>query len=801
MMPRFSLRPRWRKLIADLWENKTRTLLVVISIAIGVFAVGTISGAYVIIDHDMSASFAASNPANIEMRVTAIDEDLVKAVRRLEGVQNAEGRHSVSVRVKAGPDEWKLLEVVAIPDYENSTINQLLPQLGNSIPGEKQAILEKQAMLTLGVQPGDVLDIELADGTLRTLEVAGTAMDRTAGYDRFMGRMSAYVDEETLDWLHQQPQAYNQLLVTVSAADADDMDAIDAVAQRVTDQIEKAGGIVVRTELAKRHTHPLGSIVTALLGVLLVLGILVVFLSGSLISNTLSALLFQQLRQIGVMKLVGGRSSQINLQYILLILVFGILALALAIPIGSWAALALSNLAAEILNVQLGSYSIIPLAVVFQIIVGLGIPVLSGLQPVMRGSRISVQKALQAGAIEDAGEKKNWFDRWLESLRGFSRPVLLSLRNTFRRKGRLILTLFNLTLGGAIFIAVFNVQIALNQKVEQTTKYFMADVNLDFERSYRLEQVTTLAATVPGVERVEGWLITGGEVVRETGSNANVTIFGLPPDSDLIVPVMIAGRWIVPGDENAITVNEEFLTRFPGIQPGDRLRLKIDGKENDWVVVGIFQYAGLDELFAYVNYDYLSRLMVMPNQATSFRVVSTQHDTDFQLALSRQLDTVFREQGYKVSEVEAGKATQDSIIEYIDILVTFLLIMALLTAVVGSIGLAGTLSMNVMDRTREIGVLRAIGGYNRFVMKLVIIEGLLISLISYSLGVVLSFPITRMLSDIVSLAIFDSPAEFAFTLQGFLIWFVLVILLAVLASVVPARNASRMTIREVLAYE
>ncbi|KPL71451.1 hypothetical protein ADN00_17350 [Ornatilinea apprima] len=800
MIPRFSLRPRWRKLIADLWENKTRTLLVVISIAIGVFAVGTISGAYVIIAHDMSASFAASNPANIELRVTDIDEGLVKAVRRLDGVQEAEGRRTVNVRVKAGPDEWKQLEVVAIPNYENSVINQLLPQLGSSIPGEKQTILEKQAMLSLGVQVGDVLDIELADGTRRTLEVTGTAMDRTAGYDRFMGRMSAYVDEETLDWL-RQPQTYNQLLVTVSAADADDMDAIDAVAERVTDQIEKAGGIVVRTELAERHTHPLGSIVTALLGVLLVLGILVVFLSGSLISNTLSALLFQQLRQIGVMKLVGGRSSQINLQYILLILVFGILALALAIPTGSWAALALSNLAAEILNVQLGSYSIIPLAVVFQIIVGLGIPVLSGLQPVMRGSRISVQKALQAGAIEDATEKKNWFDRWLESLRGFSRPLLLSLRNTFRRKGRLILTLFNLTLGGAIFIAVFNVQIALNQKVEQTTKYFMADVNLDFERSYRLDQVTTLAATVPGVERVEGWMITGGEVVRDTGSNANVTIFGIPPQSDLIVPNMMQGRWVVPGDENAITVNEEFLTRFPGIQPGDRLRLKINGKEKDWVVVGIFQYAGLDELFAYVNYDYLSRLMVMPNQATSFRVVSTQHDTDFQVALSRRLDTVFREQGYKVSEVKAGKATQDSIIEYIDILVTFLLIMALLTAVVGSIGLAGTLSMNVMDRTREIGVLRAIGGYNRFVMKLVIIEGLLISLISYSLGVVLSFPITRMLSDIVSLAIFDSPAEFAFTLQGFLIWLVLVILLAVLASVAPARSASRMTIREVLAYE
>jgi len=796
----FSLRPRWRKLVADLWENKSRTLLVVISIAIGVFAVGMIAGAYFIIANDMNASFASANPANIELRVSPFDDDLLKSIRRLDGVQDAEGRNTAFLRVRVGENEWKQMQVIAVPDFEHAVINQLLPEQGSFSPQEKEVVLEKQALNALGVKVGDQLVVELADGTLRTLDVVGSAMDRTSGYDRFMGRSSAYIAEDTLDWLHQ-PNTYNQLLVTVST-DADDLKAIDLVAQRVTDQVEKAGGVVVRTELTERHEHPLGSIVKALLGVLLMLGVLVVFLSGSLISNTLSALLYQHLRQIGVMKLVGGRSSQIILQYILLILFFGLMALALAIPTGSWAALALSNMIAQLLNVQLGNYSVIPLAVIVQIVVGLGIPVLSGLQPVLRGSRISVQKALQAGAIEEAGDKKSLFDRWLDGLRGFSRPVLLSLRNTFRRKGRLILTLFNLTLGGAIFISVFNVQIALNQKVEQTTKYFMADVNMDFERSYRVDQVASLAANIPGVERTEGWLITGGEVLRGEGaSSSNVTLFGIPAESDLIVPILMQGRWIVPGDENAITVNEAFLTRFPGLKPGDQLRMKLDGKENDWVVVGVFQYTGLDELFAYVNYDYLSRLLVMPNQATSFRVVSTQHDTPFQVDLSRRLDTEFRDQGFKVSKVEAGKATQESIFEYINILITFLLIMALLTAVVGSIGLAGTLSMNVMDRTREIGVLRAIGAYNKFVMKLVIIEGLLISLISFVLGVVFSFPITQALSDIVSLAIFNSPANFAFTLQGFLIWFGLVILLAIFASVVPARSASRMTIREVLAYE
>lgn len=156
---------------------------------------------------------------------------------------------------------------------------------------------------------------------------------------------------------------------------------------------------------------------------------------------------------------------------------------------------------------------------------------------------------------------------------------------------------------------------------------------------------------------------------------------------------------------------------------------------------------------------------------------------------------------FKVHRVEAGKVFNASLTEVLGILTTVLLVMALLTALVGSIGLAGTMSMNVMERTREIGVMRAIGAYNRIVSKLVIVEGLIIGLISYVLGAVLSFPITFLLSNVISLSIFNSPAEFAFSAQGLLIWLAVVVLLSVLASILPARNALRLTIREVLAYE
>jgi putative ABC transport system permease protein len=137
----------------------------------------------------------------------------------------------------------------------------------------------------------------------------------------------------------------------------------------------------------------------------------------------------------------------------------------------------------------------------------------------------------------------------------------------------------------------------------------------------------------------------------------------------------------------------------------------------------------------------------------------------------------------------------------VNILVTFLLTMALLTAVVGSIGLTGTMGMNVLERTREIGVMRAIGAVDLAIMKSVVAEGALIGLISWVVAVLLSFPISYLLLKIISEAMINAPIPLSFTLDGILLWLGVVLGLSILASVIPARSAARLTIREVLAYE
>ena len=116
-------------------------------------------------------------------------------------------------------------------------------------------------------------------------------------------------------------------------------------------------------------------------------------------------------------------------------------------------------------------------------------------------------------------------------------------------------------------------------------------------------------------------------------------------------------------------------------------------------------------------------------------------------------------------------------------------------------GLTGTMGMNVLERTREIGVMRSIGAVDREIMRTVIVEGLVIGGISWLLGALLSFPITYLLSSIISSAIFQSQIAVHFTFTGFLIWLAVVLALSAVASILPARNAARLTIREVLAYE
>jgi putative ABC transport system permease protein len=270
--------------------------------------------------------------------------------------------------------------------------------------------------------------------------------------------------------------------------------------------------------------------------------------------------------------------------------------------------------------------------------------------------------------------------------------------------------------------------------------------------------------------------------------------------SDLVgQPAMASGRWLQPEDENAIVVDAILRKDEPDIQLGDEIILKIDGRERRFKVVGFS--LGIIAPIVYANYPYITRITDDVGQ-TSAVAVSTTHDSaDFVSDTNSKLGDHLERTGFRVSTVFSMSTEREEGEAFFSIIISLLLVMALLLALVGGLGLMGTMSINVLERTREIGVLRAIGASNREVAWVFIREGIAIGLLSWGFGAVLAFPLGKGLSDAVGVSIMGVAQPFAYSVSGLLMWLALVIVLSAIASLLPARNASRLTVREVLAYE
>lgn len=794
------MRPSWRKVLADLWADKTRTLLVVASIAVGVFAIGAIMTTFVILNQDMQISYAVSQPSNIEILTSPFDDDLVAAVGNMPGVADAEGRQVISARSSNDGITWRPLDIVAVKDFAQSQINLLTPVRGASAPGDRELVVRDDMMNRTNLTLGDQAMVRLANGTVRTMAVEGEVGDQSAAGD-FTAPPRAYTTSASAEWLGGHP-GYNRLYVR--AENGNDKAAIAELATRVEDRLERTGHTVYRTKTNLTSEHPMASTVLAMLGVLAALGILITVLSGSLIFNTLNALLTQHRRQIGVMKLVGARSRQISVMYVALIIAYGLIALLIAVPLGVAAGYGLAAFTGNMLSFNLQGFRVVPAVLAVQIAVALAVPLIAGYFPVNKGAKTTVRRAISddgPGEQSAGGGVLDRLGRWFSWL---SRPLLLSIRNTFRRKGRLALTLFTLIIAGAIFIAVFNVRVSLADFMDLLGQHFMADVTVTFNQPYRVAQVEQDAYQVAGVEHVEGWGGTMAKIVDENDDEVSTLVLQAPPaGSTLLQADMLAGRWLIPSDDKALVVSDSIWGDHPGLQPGDTLRIEINGgRVEEWPVIGIFRFTDmLGDSLGYVNYETLARLTNSLGRATTYKIVADAETLQRQDDVSKAVDQQLRARGYKVANVEAGLVSRQQQGQAINILIIFLLAMALLTAVVGSIGLTGTMGMNVLERTREIGVMRAIGAVDLEIIKSVVVEGMLIGLLSWAAAILLSFPISYLLLKIIGQTMIKSDMPLSITPYGMLIWLGVVIALSIFASILPARSASRLTIREVLAYE
>jgi putative ABC transport system permease protein len=793
---------RWKKVWADFWGNKSRTILTIITIAVGVLAVGFNTNLGLYMAESMDGDYLSASPSEATVYAGPLDDDMVKIAREIPGVDAAEGRRAVNATVVRTDDKQVSIQLTALEDPDHSTINQLKPALGeSSLPAlsEKQFIVDASAQ-SLGYKPGDKIVVELSNGKLRELTFAGYMHDVTGFPFGFTNTMDAFVTPKTLDWLGGS-ENYDSLAISVAEKQTD-QDHVTKVAQAVADRVERAGATVYFVSVYQPGHHFAYSISNGVFFILTVLGYMTVFLSGFLIVNTITALMAQQTRQIGIMKAVGGGNSQVFTMYLVLILAFGLVALGIASPLANSLAKTFGGGMAQYLNFHPAPYVGYRSAFIQQVIVALVVPLLAALLPIYNSVRVTVREAISDYGIGGNAKPK---DKSVSKGALFlTRPMRLSLRNAYRKKTRLMLTLITLVLGGAIFIGVYNLWASFDKTIEDIQGYFLADINMSFGRYYRFDEVAAIAKKVPGVSSVEGWTEYAGTLVSEDKEGAGTQIlFVAPPStSTLIDPVITAGRWLTTGDENAIVIGNHLLNIFPNLKVGDWLTIKVNEKETKWHIVGVYSITGnVSPPLLYVNYEYLSKLVGAPGQVYSLRVLTEQHDAISQRRISDQLQALYQAEGISIESTQLGAEFIRDQKAQTDILVYFMLAMAGMIAIVGGLGLMGTMSINVLERTREIGVMRAIGASNGDIQGIVIVEGMVVGLISWAISILFAIPITGILCFGVGMAILTAPMPAVYGVTGIIAWLIFTIVLATIASALPARRASRLTVRDTLAYE
>jgi putative ABC transport system permease protein len=820
--------PRWHKVLRDLWGHKGRTILVVLSIAVGVFAVGMVAGSRAIINSGMNQSWNSIDPANASISSDLFDEDMVWTVRHMSGIKQADARRSNGFRFKilhngvevkaataASQNGWRNLSLISYLNYNDMRVFRLIPVSGAWPPPKEEVLIERASLDWMGAQVGDTVLVETPSGKQRELKIAGTVHDLTQTAASWVGRGAGYVNSDTMEWLGFDP-GFDELDLIV-AGDVMNKQHVTAVTEEVRNKIEASGRQVYYTWIPEPGKHPAAESIDPINMILGVLGLMSLILSGFLVINTMQAQLAQQTRQIGIMKAVGGQFGQVLGVYYAMVVAYGVLALAIGVPLGVLAAGWMGGFIAHLVNFDLPSLRPSTQVLLMELAVGLLVPVLAALYPILSAVRVSAARAMSDYGISNLRTKLGRRRSTATASSGnapargpksagmasrlLSRPLLLSLRNTFRRRGRVALTLATLILAGGIFIAVFTVKDSLTLTLSDMYNYIEYDAYVSFKRPYRIDYLHDLALEVPGVKAAESWGFATTRRIRPDKSESdNIIMYAPNADSPLVHPTLVAGRWLLPADDNAIVVNTLFLKDEPDVKVGDEITLKISGDETKWTVVGIVK--GTPPIaMAYTDYPYLAKLQGYVGRSSILFTVTDAHDGATQSQIAQALEDHFEAAGVGVSSTQTSSVERGQIQARFDVLVLFLLIMAVLLALVGGIGLMGTMSLNVIERTREIGVMRAVGATGIAISEIVIAEGILIGLISWAIGVLLAYPLSVALCNMVGNSILRSSLSYTFSTSGAVLWLVIALVLATLASLLPARSASRISVREVLAYE
>jgi putative ABC transport system permease protein len=780
----------------------------VLVIGLGAIAIGLVIGGRNLIAGTIADQWKAAEPPNIKLSVTPpLTSEQLRSLERIDGVYQVEGVQNSSIEWRfPGDTEWEtaLLESREFTDQKMEVVDLI----SGDWPARNSLGVIKTADTLFGVGEGNAIEVRVNEQP-RTYQINGTLKPRGPFPVVFIGRPVFYADPTTFTRLTGRSEfdtvQTRDIVFSQERAEATDL-AIQDYFEDI--DVDSVGTLFpFQNRILSPEIPPAAELLNAIFLILGLIGAIIIILGVFLVYTSVNSIITQQVNQIGVMKAIGARPGQIFIGYFWLVLAYGILAGLISIPLGGLGARGLQSLFINLLNLEDPGFSLDMAAVSVQVAVALISPFVAAVFPLWSGVRITVREAINTYGLSGS---TGFIERLVSRLHRIPYTLLLVLSNAFRNRRRVFLIELTLVLAGVVFMMVLGVNDATRYTFgDKLTSIHQYQVNLQFEDFERNRRIEDLALTIPDVEAVDTWLVTAGKARPATQEESEVTdvrlrVFALPPESIMYAPELRAGRWLYAEDGHAAVITQS-LANQKGWEIGDEITLTdFSGGDTNWQIVGI-NYDPIANTAVFVPRTVLQRDLGLLGSANTIWVQTDDLDPQAMQTTALNLTANYERRNFGVSTSSTfGNNTIAEITEETQggysLIFQLLAIMAVIIAVVGGVGLSGVLTLNVLERRREIGVMRSIGASTWRVILLSIGEGLLLGWLSWLIALPLSIPAAYGFATIgLSLAL-NQQLSYQFTPDGALVWLAIITILAIIASSFPARSAARVSVRESLSY-
>jgi putative ABC transport system permease protein len=463
------------KAYRDLLARKGPTFVMILALSIGIIGAGSIFNAYNIMVREMQKNYDMTNPPHFIIKKENLSGDERQRIAGLSSEYKYEYRGIIEGRMLTPSGIWKPIVLEVVPDFNQVQINQFFTlkeekyqSLNNqNSPGLMEVFIEKAAFPEAEQNIGNNMKILLPDSPIQEVKITGSYHAPALPPAWMENCVYGFISMETAQKLGFK-DPLNRILVQSPNTIKTFQDAKNESVFFV-EKIKNLGITDFTTEVPLPGVHPHAGQMNSFLYLLQVFGVIALIMASALTGNIISSILARQKREIGIMKSIGADRGQVLLILLIQIGIVGLIALLIAMPLARIIAVQYSYFTANILNFIIYDASIPLWSYALQIVIGLGIPLLMSLVPILRNSKITVREIITDYGINSQSRKKSWFK--MPVIPGLT-PYILSIRNTFRQKGRFVLMLVTLTVSGVLFLISQNVSQSINVTVEDIFKLF-----------------------------------------------------------------------------------------------------------------------------------------------------------------------------------------------------------------------------------------------------------------------------------------------------------------------------------------